>query len=346
MGWPSPWSNQIINQLIVGGSGSGTGIFIYAGTPGPGNPPIFWASGSTTDPYGNAITPTAGVKASGQFNAGNTIINANGIFIYSGTPASNNLILSMTTAGGTDPFGTTVPQGFGTFNAAQSELISIGLNLANNLFGLVFQSTGGSPSFAPPSVSAVGNTSAGTELTINSGLGLIRPSDADAHIHVQSQLQSAITAGRILLNAGRVVLSSSGEAFWDENAGQFLFTIAGAGPFISGEGWHTVSLPGTGGFSGTVRVKKLPWNMVALDVAIQWTNTTNASFVGGSLPDATYYPTSARWFPIAHGGAQTADNDAVIEIPISGGITITTNASSGGSGTAAQSGITVTYPTN
>ncbi len=109
MTWPSPWSNQILNTLIVGGTGGG--LFVYNGTPGPGNPPIFYASAQTTDPYGNAIVPTVGLTGIGQFNAGNTIINIHGIFVYSGTPATGNLIASIASAAGTDTFGNIYPQG-------------------------------------------------------------------------------------------------------------------------------------------------------------------------------------------------------------------------------------------
>jgi hypothetical protein len=123
--WPSPWSNQQINQLIVGGTGPGTGLFIYSGTPGPGNPPIFWASGSTQDPYGNAITPTAGVRSTGQFNAGNTIINVNGIFQYSSTPAANNLIHSSAQSAGTDGFSNAYLQGDATYFQGISQWTAI-----------------------------------------------------------------------------------------------------------------------------------------------------------------------------------------------------------------------------
>jgi hypothetical protein len=41
--------------------------------------------------------------------AGNTIINNSGLFVYSGSPASGNLLLSITNAGGTDAFGNFIP---------------------------------------------------------------------------------------------------------------------------------------------------------------------------------------------------------------------------------------------
>lgn len=139
MTWPSPWSNQIVNTLIVGGAAGG--LFVYSGTPALGNPPIFYASAQSTDPFGNAITPTAGINAGGQFNAGNTIINIHGIFTYASTPALGNLIGS--TVGGAvnttvnDPFGnqalagtTSYVQSGGTFFAINIYGVTMAYNTA------------------------------------------------------------------------------------------------------------------------------------------------------------------------------------------------------------------------
>jgi hypothetical protein len=38
--------------LVASGSG---GVFVYSGTPGPGNPPIVAATSAAADPFGNAI---------------------------------------------------------------------------------------------------------------------------------------------------------------------------------------------------------------------------------------------------------------------------------------------------
>ena len=45
----------VTNKVIV--EGSDGGVFIYNGTPGPGNPPIASVADSLTDPFGNAIVP-------------------------------------------------------------------------------------------------------------------------------------------------------------------------------------------------------------------------------------------------------------------------------------------------
>jgi hypothetical protein len=73
---------------------------------------------------------------------------------------------------------------------------------------------------------------------------------------------------------------------------------AGLGPFIPGETWHVIT---TAGWTGTCRVKKLPWNAAWLDIHIVSTGSTagGAASTMGSLPDTTYYPTVAQRFPAA-----------------------------------------------
>jgi hypothetical protein len=51
------------NRVIVYGSNGG--VFVYAGTPAPGNAPIAWMSDSLADPYGNALK-IPGVGSSGM----------------------------------------------------------------------------------------------------------------------------------------------------------------------------------------------------------------------------------------------------------------------------------------
>jgi hypothetical protein len=105
----------ITNTLIVFGTAGG--IFVSNGTPGLGNPPIFWATSASTDPFGNALPSTVGLTGSGTFKAGNTIINTSGLFIYSGTPALGNLLASFAGAAGTDSFGNVFQQGLDLNNA-------------------------------------------------------------------------------------------------------------------------------------------------------------------------------------------------------------------------------------
>lgn len=50
-------SNQVVLAQYVIIFGTTGGIFIYAGTPGPGNPPIYSFSNADVDPYGNEVFP-------------------------------------------------------------------------------------------------------------------------------------------------------------------------------------------------------------------------------------------------------------------------------------------------
>jgi hypothetical protein len=63
-----------------------------------------------------------------QLRAGNTIINASGVFTYSGTPAAGNLIATQAPAAGTDSFGNNYLEGVSSYGAAfASALIGGGL---------------------------------------------------------------------------------------------------------------------------------------------------------------------------------------------------------------------------
>jgi hypothetical protein len=65
---PGTTGGTVLAQyVIIFGQASGQqagGMFIYEGSPGPGNPPVYSDSNATEDPYGNAIA--AGIWA-GQF---------------------------------------------------------------------------------------------------------------------------------------------------------------------------------------------------------------------------------------------------------------------------------------
>ena len=79
---PAPSQNIFIgNLVIVHGTGPTSGVFIYNGSPGLGNPPQIAEvpTGVTQDPYGNAIT------SSKILMQGNVITESGGIFRTSAT---------------------------------------------------------------------------------------------------------------------------------------------------------------------------------------------------------------------------------------------------------------------
>lgn len=67
-------SAEFHNILLTGGSlvvaSAGQGVFVYSGTPGPGNPPVFSATSGTTDPYGNTVIPTLQIQGGGKLTVG------------------------------------------------------------------------------------------------------------------------------------------------------------------------------------------------------------------------------------------------------------------------------------
>lgn len=129
-----PGTPNIIRAQLVIVSGPVAGVFVYSGTPSSSNPPIFWATSASTDPYGNAVSSTVGVAGAGTFEAGDTIIDSAGIFVYSSTPASGNLIASAAPAAGTDAFGNSYAQGLVAYHPGQStyaQLLNAGLFLVD-----------------------------------------------------------------------------------------------------------------------------------------------------------------------------------------------------------------------
>lgn len=118
-GSPNIFRGRLV--IVFGPSGAPVGVFVYqAGTtPGLGNPPIFWATSGSVDPYGNVLPATVGVAGSGIFIAGDTVVAPSGLYTYNGTPGAGNPPISAICSPGTtqDPFGNTVAA-LATFGSA------------------------------------------------------------------------------------------------------------------------------------------------------------------------------------------------------------------------------------
>jgi hypothetical protein len=133
----SAWTNQAQNLVIVTGTGT-TGVFVYSGNPGPGNPPVAWMSTGTTDPFGNTLPSTTGVAGSGTFSAGNTYTSVSGTVTYSAAPAANNVLYSTAPVQFTDSKGNVILAG--TTFYGKSGLVYYALNFsigvgAGSVFG-------------------------------------------------------------------------------------------------------------------------------------------------------------------------------------------------------------------
>jgi hypothetical protein len=111
---PGSFAGIVRARLVIVSGAGVSGVFVYNGTPGLGNPPIVSITNSTTDPFGNPVTPGLDVtqgSISGSVISGSTfegtdfLIDSAGAFFYAGTPATGNLFVSISAGSGTDTFG-------------------------------------------------------------------------------------------------------------------------------------------------------------------------------------------------------------------------------------------------
>jgi hypothetical protein len=128
----------VAEKVIV--FGAGDGVFVYNGTPGLGNAPVFVAASPSTteDPYGNPVDPVVQLgSASGahinvdqfgelvMFNSAGQIVmfmqpGLEAIFMYAPPAGAGSLIISVSSTSGTDNFGNAYLQGHTTYNGSGS----------------------------------------------------------------------------------------------------------------------------------------------------------------------------------------------------------------------------------
>ena len=335
-------------QVVISGTGPGAGLFVYNGTPAAGNLPVFCvvAPGTTTDPFGNGITAIVeiGQQSGGHWHwdlSGNLDINNTSsqliarwrptdqaLLFYSPGGGLGNLLTSLAAAAGTDQDGNPFVAGFGGYLTVGGVKYAISLGSLGSELGIQWVNQSMSLAFNP-GIHASG-TAAGSVITLTSGTPGI--SGIVALLVVQDPVLSGFANGTISLKASRAIFGVTGNAYWDDVSQNFNLP-AGGGPFVTGETFHTVS--GAAGLTGTIRIRKTPWNMVYLDVLVSWTATVATTFTCGSLPDATYYPTvndpgNNTLLPMASNAAWTTDTQARVFIPTSGAIQVIVGASSAG----------------
>ena len=262
-----------------------------------------------------------------------------GVFIYATgtTPGAGNPPIISITNQAADPFGNTVPQGFAdTVGGIQGVLGPAG----SDLMALVFNALT-SPANTGPRLGVIQANSSGCKAELTSGLSLV--SSTPATIALNDSASGGGTA-ILSLQANQVNLGALGTALWNDVIQQFSLPVGG-GPFIVNESFHVIT--NAAGVGGTLRVKKLPWNAVWIDCECTFAYTAAAqTFIMGSLPDATYYPTVARRFPVSVTGTPSGITATFprLFVPTSGAVQIVVP-----SGTVA-SGINVSgsfmYPTN
>ncbi len=144
-------------------------------------------------------------------HAGNTIINPNGIFTYSGPPALGNLIFSSAPAAGTDDFGNAYVQGAAAYVTLGGDRIALQLGLSS--FGgtpaaAFFTHDETSPAFSDPMVGGTSATPAGCISVLFSGESL--NTSAGSGIEAADSTASGVAGGTVTIVAGQTTLNSSG----------------------------------------------------------------------------------------------------------------------------------------
>jgi hypothetical protein len=150
-----------------------------------GPPIVGWAINADGTAYFGDVTAEGTITAS-SFTGTDFLINSSGIFVYSGTPASGNLIGSIAASGGTDGFGNTYVGGITTYDPSTGRYVEMAGEFLN------FFSTG---MFQTQQLLAAGNA----EFQVSSGL------QSSGDISANITLESADAAG----GSSTIVLSAA-----------------------------------------------------------------------------------------------------------------------------------------
>lgn len=278
-----------------------------------------------------------------------------GFFMYAPgtTPGPGNPPIVAITTSSTDPYGNSVQPADSP--ATTPELIILGsagsyLQLATQAGSAVLLlGTGDASESIPGILDSVISGAGGTRQLVTELRSPDFPAVNPSAIQLFSDSFDGTVKSIIKLNSvNRTQFGLSGNAWWADNTGVSgqLNLPASGGPFIFGESFHAVS-NGTN-ISGTIQVKKTPWNAIWMDIFISYGATANATITCGSLPDLSYYPLADRRFPLAYGGTPTTvgNVNARVFVPnsgVGGGIQIVFPAMSA---TGAPFGASFMYPTN
>lgn len=146
----------------------------------------------------------------GTFNGTDFIMNSSGLFIYSGTPALGNLLISLAPAAGTDSFGNAYEQGIASYVTTGGNTYALQLG-AQNVEGVVapafWIANLTSAGFEPPAYTATQSGAAGSGCEIYSGKSV--STSTPAVVAVQDSTESGVGNGEIDLIAGLVTTLSA-----------------------------------------------------------------------------------------------------------------------------------------
>lgn len=264
---------------------------------------IAGTSGWTVKKDGSAEFNNLAIR--GTFNGTNFIINSTGAFFYSGTPATGNLIVSVTNVSGTDAFGNAFQQGttsYGTLPGPFVQMFGATFTLSSNAAATTITHSG--------QVNLTDSVAAGQAPAIN----IISPNTA---------LISSAGRGEIVVRGQSHDASVAAAVISD----QILTWIPG-GTHTTVEVWNAMSVingwSNTGGSDVTAQYRMVasPPNSVEIIGCIH--ETAKTSNVFATLPSG-YQPVKIQGFgahiSVATGGTAVATT-AGIQCDTSGNLSL------------------------
>jgi len=246
----------------------------------------------------NGTTVNAGTFTGSVFEGTDFIINSSGAFFYSSTPASGNLITSITAAAGTDGFGNAYPAGLtvGTVADTQLQMYS-----SAGVGRLVFPLNNAAFTNGLLESGIVGTTG---ELVLNGPKNTV--AGFTDFVGVEYDSSDGISTSATL----QIVYN-------DPTPAAHLYAYAGSSGFVIESGWITCVLPGTGTSPSNPAVNESIHSLSGL-LAGNWAVRT-----GGYI--AQYYLLPFPW----PNGRLQVDFELTITPTVSGTSTLTTALPSG-----------------
>lgn len=297
------------------------GVLVYPSVKSPNY--VTGTSGWSINVDGSAEFNNLDIR--GTFNGTDYVINPLGAFFYSSTPATGNLIMSITQASGTDSFGNAYPAGFTVGSSAhtQVEMLSAGgiggikflFNNAGFTSGVLDGAVG--VNFAQVFIGGPNNTTAGhtdfvaMEFNSSDGTG----SANWGLVYVDANAVSHLTAygdwTGFNIPAGIIAAVDPATGTSATNA-------------ASPETWHTMPAFNTN-FSHGVPVpsyKLYPDNTVGLTGQVSVVAGITAGTVV-TLPSSAYFPRTAKTFPLPlSAGTPAASGNARLGVGVSGNLNL------------------------
>lgn len=169
-----------------------------------------------------------------QLQAGNTIINPNGLFTYSGAPALGNLIFSDASPGGTDQFGNVYQSGAAAYVTISGQTYAIRLGLgdfAGSSEPALFVHNQTSPPSSDPSFSGTG---APTNCTAIMYSGRSTVTSTGAGVQATDDTGSGVAGGEVTIVGGTCIVQGTLNAQGNVTVGGVL-TITNANSLVTGD---------------------------------------------------------------------------------------------------------------